>query len=211
MALAERIRVFVLHDDPIARAGLSTAFAQSPDIDVHTSQNSRCGVSRAPARGECDASVVVADYANAVRLAADTIRRASGASFPPILVVGGSDREWEIRHAVACGIRGYLMAGCSLEEVFAGIRAVHRGARYLCAQVAARLAESISVERLTLREEDVLRLLVEGHCNKAIGRQLGITVGTVKSHLKSIFAKLDVGSRTQAVAAVERRGLLANH
>jgi DNA-binding NarL/FixJ family response regulator len=66
----------------------------------------------------------------------------------------------------------------------------------------------MSVEPLTAREEQVLRLVVAGLCNKAIGRQLGIAVGTVKSHLKSAFEKLDVQSRTQAAAAVERRGLL---
>jgi hypothetical protein len=54
----------------------------------------------------------------------------------------------------------------------------------------------------------VLHLVVEGLCNKAIGRHLGIAVGTVKSHLKATFDKLNVESRTQAVAAVERRGLL---
>ena len=59
-----------------------------------------------------------------------------------------------------------------------------------------------------MREEDVLCLVVEGLGNKAISRRLGIAVGTVKSHLKAAFDKLDVKSRTQAVAAVERRGLL---
>src|SRR5207244_6509368 len=61
---------------------------------------------------------------------------------------------------------------------------------------------------LTAREEEVLRLVVEGLCNKAISSRLGIAVCTVKSHLKSTFDKLNVESRTQAVAAVERRGLL---
>ena len=105
-------------------------------------------------------------------------------------------------------MRGYLLVGCSLDDLAAGVRAVHRGARHLSPQVAARLAESISIEPLTAREEEVLRLVVEGLCNKAIGRRLGIAVGTVKSHLKSTFDKLNVESRTQAVAVVERRGLL---
>ena len=74
--------------------------------------------------------------------------------------------------------------------------------------MAGRLAESLALEPLTGREEEVLELVVQGLCNKAIGKRLGIAVGTVKSHLKSAFDKLDVESRTQAVAAVERRGLL---
>lgn len=124
---------------------------------------------------------------------------------PPFV---GIDREWEIRRALEHGVRGYLLVGCALDELAVGVRAVHRGARHLSTEVAARLAESVALEPLTAREEQVLRLVAEGLCNKAIGRKLGIAVGTVKSHLKSAFDKLDVESRTQAVAAVERRGLL---
>jgi DNA-binding NarL/FixJ family response regulator len=127
---------------------------------------------------------------------------------PKVLVIAGIDREWEIRSALERGVRGYLLVGCSLEELMEGVRVVHRGARYLSPQVATRLAESISLEPLTSREEEVLRLVVEGLCNKAVGRRLGIAVGTVKSHLKSTFDKLKVESRTQAIAVVERRGLL---
>ena len=127
---------------------------------------------------------------------------------PKVVILAGIDREWEIRSALSRGVRGYLLVGCALDELADGVRAVHRGARHLSPRVAARLAESMSVEPLTAREEEVLRLVVEGMCNKAIGRRLGIAVGTVKSHLKSTFDKLDVQSRTQAVAAVERRGLL---
>jgi DNA-binding NarL/FixJ family response regulator len=85
---------------------------------------------------------------------------------------------------------------------------VHAGARYYCPQSAARLAESLTVEELTSREEEVLRLVVNGLCNKDVSRRLGIALGTVKSHLKSTFDKLNVQSRTQAVAAAERRGML---
>ncbi len=108
------------------------------------------------------------------------------------------------------GVRGYFLVGCTVDELAAGIRTAHRGAFHLSPQIASRLADSILFEALTAREEQVLRLVVEGHCNKAIGRQLGIAVGTVKSHLKSTFDKLRVESRTQAIVAVERRGLLGH-
>ena len=61
---------------------------------------------------------------------------------------------------------------------------------------------------MTARESEVLRLVVEGVGNKSIARRLTIAVGTVKSHLKAIFGKLSVESRTQAIAVAERRGLL---
>jgi len=205
----DRIRVHVLHEDPIARAGLSVALRGHADLNlVGPFDTERGDPPRSTAMPPTMVDIVLADFANAVAFATDLRRKPNASVAPRVVVVGGMDREWEIRHALDRGIRGYLVAGCGLDEIVAGVRAVHRGERYLSGDVAARLAESVSEESLTHREEEVLRLVVEGLCNKAIARRLGIAVGTVKSHLKSVFGKLDVESRTQAVAAVERRGLL---
>jgi DNA-binding NarL/FixJ family response regulator len=209
MSLVGHIRVLVVHSDPVAQAGLLVAFGRYSDLEVKNPAHPLDGVqSRVLPHREYAVDVVVADYSNGVTLATQAARHGNSAASPKIVVVAGIDREWEIRSALERGVRGYLLVGCSLDELAVGVRAVHRGARHLSPQVAARLAESISLEPLTAREEEVLRLVVEGLCNKAIGRRLGIAVGTVKSHLKSTFDKLDVESRTQAVAAVERRGLL---
>lgn len=199
MSLSPPIRILVLHRDPVAEAGLSVAFNNRSDFEVHGARDSeQLGI----------VDVVVADYSQGIACAAKFTGRGAVCKSTKIVVVAGIDREWEIRCALELGVRGYFLIGCSLEELVEGVRAVHRGTRYLSPQVAARLAESISLEALTSREEQVLRLVVEGLCNKAIGRQLGIAVGTVKSHLKSTFDKLNVESRTHAVAVVERRGLL---
>lgn len=199
MLLTDRIRVLVLHRDPLAEAGLSVAFNNRPDFEVQRNSESR---------QTYPADVVIADYCQGVRLARQIARRGDTLRGPKVVVVAGIDREWEVRSALELGVRGYLLVGCTLDELMEGVRAVHRGARHLCPQAAARLAESVAREPLTSREEEVLRLVVEGLCNKAIGRRLGITVGTVKSHLKSTFDKLNVESRTHAIAVAERRGLL---
>lgn len=209
MTFANPIRVLILHSDPVACAGLAVTFAGCPDFEIQKLPAHSYPEDSAQ-RWELHyaADVVVADYRNGVRLATDIAHRRHLSRPPSVVVIAGIDREWEIRSALECGVRGYLLTGCALDELAAGVRAVYRGLRYLSPQVAACLAESISVERLTAREEDVLRLVVEGYCNKIIGRQLGIAVGTVKSHLKSAFAKLGVESRTQAIAVIGRRGLL---
>jgi len=199
MPIPVRIRISVLHRDPIAHAGLSVAFRSRSDFEVCESHDSP--LIRA-------ADVVVADYSQGLALAESVARRQKPSTGPRVVVIGGIDREWEIRTALERGVHGYLLVGCSLEELAEGVRAVHRGTRYLSPRVAIRLAESVSLDPLTSREEEVLRLVVDGLCNKAIGRRLGIAVGTVKSHLKSAFDKLNVESRTQAIAVVERRGLL---
>ncbi len=151
---------------------------------------------------------MAADYRSGVALAAFIARQGNPQACPKVVVISGIDREWEVRSALESGVRGYLAAGCMVDELAAAVLAAHRGAFHLSAPIASRLADSISCEALTSREQQVLRLVVEGLCNKAIGRQLGIALGTVKSHLKSAFGKLHVESRTQAIVAVERRGLL---
>ena len=127
-----------------------------------------------------------------------------------VMVVASTDREWEIRHALECGVGGYLLAGCALTELAISVHAVHKGIRYLGAGVAHRLVESLSGELVTPREEAVLRLVLNGLENKAIARCLEIAVGSVKSHGKGVFNKPNVESRTQAVAVAERRGLLCD-
>ena len=129
---------------------------------------------------------------------------------PRVIVVALSDRECEIRAALARGVHGYLLAGCALDELAAAVRAVGRGERTLSPKAAARLADNLAHDALTPREEDVLRLLAEGLCNKSIAGRLGVETGTIKSHLQSMFAKLRVHTRTQAVTLAERRGLLAS-
>lgn len=207
--IAGRIRVLVLHNDPIARAGLAVALESSTEIEVRTGVDHPVeGGRRAGSEPYPEVDVIVADYVSGL----DVVRRTNRQRFPPglprLVVVGGMDREWEIRTALELGVKGYLLPGHGVDALIESVRAVHRGMRYLEPQVVERLAESFVLDPLTRREEDVLRLVVDGLCNKAIAARLGIAVGTVKSHLKTIFGKLGVGSRTQAVAAVGRRGVL---
>jgi len=208
MSLIDPIKVRIRHGDPIAQAGLSAALDRYSDLEIDpASQDGVLWPAHHPLEQRWP-DVVVADYANGIATAINAAREPHRTGAPKVMILAAIDREWEIKNALERGVRGYLLTGCSVDDLVAAVRAVHRGERHLSPQIAARLAESFSVEPLTAREEEVLRLVVSGLCNKAISRLLGIAVGTVKSHLKSTFDKLNVESRTQAVAAVERRGLL---
>jgi two-component system NarL family response regulator len=85
---------------------------------------------------------------------------------------------------------------------------VYAGETYLPPPLAAKLAERISGSALTPREMEVLQRMAAGKSNKEIGGELFISEGTIKSHIKGIFTKLDVVSRTEAVATATRRGLI---
>jgi DNA-binding NarL/FixJ family response regulator len=94
------------------------------------------------------------------------------------------------------------------EELFQCIREVHAGKTFVPPAIAAKLAERLPTEELSPRELEVLRLLAEGKPNKLIGVALFIAEVTVKSHVQSLFKKLNVLSRTEAIAVANRRGLL---
>jgi two-component system NarL family response regulator len=209
MSSAEQIKVLVVHDDPLIRTGLIAALGSYTDIEPVNAEANRFESPLKTAGPELSCiDVIVANFSNGMDVAERLTGSSARCTPRKIMIVTASDREWEIRSAMECGIAGYLLAGCSLDHLAIGVRAVHRGARYFSPGVTQRLAESLSAEPLTGREETVLQLVVDGLCNKAIAARLGVALGTVKTHLKAIFDKLGVETRTQAVIAVARRGLL---
>jgi DNA-binding NarL/FixJ family response regulator len=94
------------------------------------------------------------------------------------------------------------------QELIPAIQAVAAGQRWIPKEIAKRLASRKLFEELTPREVQVLQLLVKGLANKQIGEMLSITEHTVKDHLKSVFGKLQVVDRTEAVTAAINRGII---
>jgi DNA-binding NarL/FixJ family response regulator len=125
-----------------------------------------------------------------------------------IVVLTTFDGDEDIYRGMRAGAKSYLLKDARREELFQCIREVHAGRAFLPPAVAAKLAERLPTEELTPREVEVLRLLAEGKPNKLIGADLTITEVTVKSHVQSLFKKLNVLSRTEAIAVANRRGLL---
>jgi DNA-binding NarL/FixJ family response regulator len=124
-----------------------------------------------------------------------------------VLLTTFDDQE-DIYRGIRAGAKGYLLKDTPREEILNCIRKVHAGETYLPLSLAAKLAERVSCIDLTEREMAVLRALAKGQSNKQIGRSLFITETTVKAHLKSVFAKMNVLSRTEAIAVAARRGIV---
>ncbi|MFA6114740.1 MAG: response regulator transcription factor [Sphingomonas sp.] len=110
--------------------------------------------------------------------------------------------------ALRAGAAGYLLKSSLRKELLEAIRDVHRGRRHLHRDVADEIALHVIDEDLSEREVAVLRLVSIGKANKQIARDLGLSEETVKGHLKTIFAKLDVADRTHAVTVAARRGII---
>jgi len=125
-----------------------------------------------------------------------------------IIVLTTFDGDEDIYRAIQAGSKGYLLKDAPREALMDCIRRVHGGETCVPVHLAAKLAQRVSGESLSDREIDVLKLMAQGKSNKEIGSALFISEGTVKSHVKGIFAKMNVISRTEAVATATRRGLI---
>ena len=191
------LRVLVSHPEPLLAVGLKAALREHAAFEVAVFGND------AGSLDEAWPDVVLTDYRGGLALAREAQHRSA------IMIMTLYDREQDVRAAVEAGVHGYLLQGCSIEELATGVSVLAAGGRYFCRDVAQQIAESLMREPLTPRETDVLRLLALGQCNKSIARQLEITVGTVKGHLRAIFGKLEAGSRTEAVGIAARRGLIS--
>lgn len=197
------INVLVQHAEPLLTVGLVSTLRRIDGVRVH-----------APAIEPAEASlpsidVAVTDHAGGIKMTSDQRMGLAGSlARARVLIIATQVRENDVRVALEQGVHGYLLLGCPLQELAMGVDALSRGRRYLGAEVAQRMADSLTREALTAREFDVLRLLAHGACNKTIARRLDIAIGTVKTHVKSIMSKLEAGSRTQAVTIASHRGLV---
>jgi DNA-binding NarL/FixJ family response regulator len=125
-----------------------------------------------------------------------------------VIVLTTYDSDVDILRAVKAGAKGYLLKDARREELLDCIRKVNNGESHIPQALMQKLMTGISNESMTDRESEVLQLLAAGRSNKEIGTNLSISEFTVKGHLRSIFGKLNVVSRTEAIAAATRRGLI---
>jgi DNA-binding NarL/FixJ family response regulator len=202
MTQSPKIRVLIAHADPLIAAGLAVTLQKQRDFDAFVCR-SASNISSATASGSSPADIVVADYDSGMRLMVS-----AGAGSRRVVILTQSDSEAKIRHALEQGARGYLLLGCSLRDLLDALRSVHVGGTAIGPLVAGRMAEWMKHRALTRREEDILRHMMLGLSNKRIAIQLTVAVGTVKTHVKSVLAKLGAASRTEAVAIAQRRGIL---
>ncbi|RYE45596.1 MAG: response regulator transcription factor [Hyphomicrobiales bacterium] len=205
MTSAATLCIRVCHGDPLAMAGLVSLIGQEPGFDVQAGKG--------PDKGIVD--VIVADHSCAMSLLASASAfnasiAPSGFQVPRIIVVTRRDKEGEVMQAIGSGAHGYLLQDASPAELMDAIRHVARGGPlYLCRRTMTLLSRGAPCEGFTAREEDVLRFLVKGDCNKGIARKLDISANTVKAHVSRICEKLHVSSRAQVAVKVTQRGLVS--
>jgi DNA-binding NarL/FixJ family response regulator len=125
-----------------------------------------------------------------------------------IIVLTTYPGDVQAARAIKMGAAAYLLKSTLRTELLGAIREVHAGRRHLSAEIAQEIALHAGDDPLTEREIGILLLVAEGKANKVIAWNLSISEDTVKTHMRSIFAKLGVDDRTHAVTEALRRGIM---
>jgi DNA-binding NarL/FixJ family response regulator len=203
----EKIRVLIADDHLIVLEGIVAIITRQPDMMVVAEASDGRAVVDLWQKHRPD--VVLIDLRMPVMdglAAIEEIRKLDASA--KLIVLTTFDTDSDLLKAIKAGARGYLLKDCRREDLLDTIRRVNRGETCVPAQLVPKLAASLSRESLTSREVEVLEYLAAGKSNKEIGVFLGISETTVKSHTRSIFRKLDVLSRTEAIGTASRLGLI---
>lgn len=201
------IRILIAEDHLIARVGVSTIVNAQPDMTVVAEAAN--GQQAVELYRQHQPDVALLDVRMPV-MSGIQAALAIRAEFPKARLIALStfSGEEDIRRALQAGAQSYLTKDVLHDELLKAIRAVHSGQRYLPEPVAAALAAQVPRPELSVRELEVLKLIVQGSSNKQIAGALNIAEYTVKNHVKSILGKLGVEDRTQATTAAIQRGIV---
>ena len=194
-------RVLVVSTSPLLRAGLGS-IAQVAAVAATIEEAGALTADTRP-----DLMIVECDE----RTVQDVI--AVAADSPPMLLLAAEASPAWINDALRAGVRGVIPRDAPEAEIVAAIEAAAAGlivldSRWLNGALASPITSGVQMESLSPREIEVLRLMAEGASNKTIAWRLNISEHTVKFHINSIFSKMGVSSRTEAVMGGLRAGLV---
>jgi two-component system, NarL family, nitrate/nitrite response regulator NarL len=212
------MRVLLIDDHALFRVGLE-GLLERRNIEVVAAVGD--GEEGLRLAGELRPDVVLLDLRMPEVNGLEVLRRlsASGAGIPVVMLTTSSDQQ-DLVESLRLGARGYLLKDMEPDELVSTLRAIVAGKTVVTPELTGVLAklvqqgESGATEKLakpfsdlTPREREILCHLSEGQSNKVIARELGISDGTVKLHVKAILRKLGVHSRVEAAVMAVEQGL----
>lgn len=209
----KKISILIADDHPVVRDGLQTILETQDEFKILGSVQN--GIEVINQTKVLNPDIILLDLEMPEMDGVETLKELRSLnSQSKVIVFTAYDTDDRIMSAIRAGAKGYLLKGVPREDLFNAIKIVFRGETLLQPVVARKLMEQMSGDRdhikphLTKREMDVLNLLGQGKLNKEIAQDLSISERTAKFHVSSIFKKLDVQNRTEAVTKAAQVGLI---
>ncbi len=204
------IRLLLADDHPVVRAGLRAVLETEPDFTVVADVPTPEQAVAVAAEAGVDVVLMDLQFAGEMRGAPATATITARPGAPRVLVLTTYDTEADILAAIEAGASGYLLKDAPPEELAAAVRTAAAGKSALAPSIALKLMDRVRApaSALSRRELEVLNLVADGLSNEQISKRLFLSRATVKSHLVHIYTKLNVDSRTAAVAAATAQGLI---
>ena len=215
------IRVLIVDDDPLLRAGLKLMLGGAPDIRVVGEAGDGTGVTGLIERLAPDVVLMDIRMPNTDGLTAtETVRRRPGA--PEVIILTTFDADEHVLRALRAGAAGFVLKDTPPAEIVESVRRVAGGQPVLSPAVTKRLMTRVAASGqdqrkakamsrlagLNERERDIAIAVGEGKSNAEIGATLYLSVPTVKTHVSRILTKLDLNNRVQIALLVHDAGLL---
>ena len=208
-----RIRVLLIDDHPVVRAGLRVMLEREPDLEVVGEAGSGTAGIRLARANRPDIVVIDLLLPDVDGVVVTETICAELPSTRVIVLTNVSEEDAAVVRAVRAGAIGYALKSADTDALVQTIRSASAGQVHLSPRAAARLMQEMRSPKnepgLTGREREVLREMAAGRTNKQIAQSLHSAVSTVKCHVRAILDKLDADSRTQAALRALHAQLLS--
>lgn len=202
------ITLLLVDDHCLMRIGLTAILKLDPDVQIIAEADS--GLTALKAYKTYLPDIVLLDIRMPEMDGVETLKLIREINpLAKVIMLTTSEQEQDIHNAIKFGAMGYLLKDASPHDIISAIKSVAQGKRIFSPTIEALAQNRETLHDLSPRQVEVLKLAAKGFSNQQIGTILGISYTSVKSHLKTVFQRLDVTNRSEAVASAIKRGVIA--